>query len=156
MGNGKTSCGTRQTTDCRAMRALAGLGWFVQGTRWNWMRGLGVWPPPLLLTLPETNSKRHLKMDGWNTFSFPFGSRPIFRYDLLVSGSVSFWRFFLCFGKPLFVFWFTGFELLWAPENLAPFWWHEMAPHKGKYLRCVVFQSSSYIVNSFWAIREGY
>ena len=23
-------------------------------------------------TLPETNSS-HLKMDGWNTFSFPFG-----------------------------------------------------------------------------------
>ena len=27
-------------------------------------------------TLPETNSKRHLKMDGWKTtfHSFPFGA----------------------------------------------------------------------------------
>ena len=32
----------------------------------------------------------HLKMDGWNTFSFPFGFRPIFRGELLVSGSVEF------------------------------------------------------------------
>ena len=31
-----------------------------------------------LTTLPETN-ELHLKMDGWNTFSFPFGSLPIFR-----------------------------------------------------------------------------
>ena len=41
-------------------------------------------------TLPKTNSL-HLKMDGWNTFSFPIeGKRPIFRgYAwLLVSGSV--------------------------------------------------------------------
>ncbi len=29
------------------------------------------------VTLPKTNSLS-LKMDGWNTFSFPFGSRPIF------------------------------------------------------------------------------
>ncbi len=29
-------------------------------------------------TLPETNSS-HLKMDGWNTRTFPFGARPIFR-----------------------------------------------------------------------------
>ena len=28
--------------------------------------------PERLSTLPETNSS-HLKMDGWNTFSFPFG-----------------------------------------------------------------------------------
>ena len=27
----------------------------------------------------------HLKMDGWNTFSFPFGSWPIFRGELAVS-----------------------------------------------------------------------
>ena len=38
-------------------------------------------------TLPETNSS-HLKMNGWNTFSFPFGARPIFRGKPLVSGSV--------------------------------------------------------------------
>ena len=31
-------------------------------------------------TLPETNSL-HLKMDGWNTFSFPFGILRIFRGD---------------------------------------------------------------------------
>ena len=32
----------------------------------------------------------HLKMDGWKTFSFPFGFRPIFRgfHLLLVLGSV--------------------------------------------------------------------
>ena len=36
-------------------------------------------------TLPETNSS-HLKMDGWNT-SFLLAS-PIFRCELLVSGSV--------------------------------------------------------------------
>ena len=35
-------------------------------------------------TLPETNSS-HLKMDGWNTFSFPFGARPIFWVGILVS-----------------------------------------------------------------------
>ena len=29
----------------------------------------------------------HLKMDGWN-ISFRFGTRPIFRSELLVSGSV--------------------------------------------------------------------
>ena len=29
-------------------------------------------------TLPETDSS-HLKMDGWNTFSFPFGILRIFR-----------------------------------------------------------------------------
>ena len=40
----------------------------------------------------ETNSElEHLKMDGWNTFSFPFGAfRPIFRGELLVLGSVVF------------------------------------------------------------------
>ena len=38
-------------------------------------------------TLPETNSKAsHLKMHGWNTFSFPFGAfRLIFRGELAVS-----------------------------------------------------------------------
>ena len=35
-------------------------------------------------TLPETNGL-HLKMDGWNTFSFPFGAfRPTFRGKLAV------------------------------------------------------------------------
>ena len=38
-----------------------------------------------MITLPETNSS-HLKMDGWNT-SFLLGW-PIFRGELLVSGSV--------------------------------------------------------------------
>ena len=33
---------------------------------------------PIETTLPETNSS-HLKMDGWNTSSFPFGARRIFR-----------------------------------------------------------------------------
>ena len=28
-------------------------------------------------TLPETNSKSTLKMDGWKTMPFPFGARPI-------------------------------------------------------------------------------
>ena len=43
----------------------------------------------LMNALPKTNSSP-LNMDGWNTFSFPFGARPIFRgyVDLLVSGSV--------------------------------------------------------------------
>ena len=27
----------------------------------------------------------HLKMDAWNTFSFPFGFQPIFRGKLAVS-----------------------------------------------------------------------
>ena len=42
-------------------------------------------------TLPKTNSSHLIKMDGWNTFSFPFGGvkRPIFRCELLVSGSPS-------------------------------------------------------------------
>ena len=26
--------------------------------------------------------------DGWNTFSFPFGARPIFKGELLVLGGV--------------------------------------------------------------------
>ena len=38
-------------------------------------------------TLPETNSL-FLKIDGWKTFSFPFGARPIFRGKMLVSGRV--------------------------------------------------------------------
>ena len=38
------------------------------------------------VTLPETNSSP-LKMDAWNTFSFPFwGKRPIFRGKLAVTG----------------------------------------------------------------------
>ena len=39
-------------------------------------------------TLPETHSL-HLKMDGWKTIRFPFGARPIFRGELLVSGRVT-------------------------------------------------------------------
>ena len=38
-------------------------------------------------TLPETKSL-HPKMDGWKTFSFPFGIRPLFRCEMLVSGRV--------------------------------------------------------------------
>ena len=37
--------------------------------------------PPLKLT-----AKSPLKMDGCNTFSFPFGAQPIFMGELLVSG----------------------------------------------------------------------
>ena len=37
------------------------------------------WPRALMVhRLPETNSLQ-LKMDGWKTFSFPFGFWPIFR-----------------------------------------------------------------------------
>ena len=40
-------------------------------------------------TVPKTNSS-HLKMDDWKMSFFPFGAlRPIFRGELLVSGSVS-------------------------------------------------------------------
>ena len=39
----------------------------------------GIMIPSLKLTFP------HLKMDGWNTFSFSFGARPIFRCKLAVS-----------------------------------------------------------------------
>ncbi len=42
-----------------------------------------------LATLPETNMTSHLKMDGWSTFSFPFGDFAYFQVHLLlVSGSV--------------------------------------------------------------------
>ena len=39
-----------------------------------------------MVTLPKTNSS-HLKMDGWKMKS-PFAARPIWRGELLVSGSV--------------------------------------------------------------------
>ena len=39
-----------------------------------------------MVTLPKTNSS-HLKMDGWKMKS-PFGARPIWSGELLVSGSV--------------------------------------------------------------------
>ncbi len=43
----------------------------------------------LKYTLPETNSS-HLKMDGWNTFSFPFGAlNGPFSGDTLVLGKVT-------------------------------------------------------------------
>ena len=46
-----------------------------------------VWDLQNLHSLKLTFS--HLKMDGWNTFSFPIGFRPIFRDEvLLVSGRV--------------------------------------------------------------------
>ena len=60
--------------------------------------GMG-WFNHQLDTLPETNSSP-LKMDGWNT-SFLLGG-PIFRGELLVSGSVSPWKFRLGF---LRIFW---------------------------------------------------
>ena len=41
------------------------------------------------VTLPKTNSSP-LKMDGWNTFSFPFGARPIFRGYVHAMFAVSF------------------------------------------------------------------
>ena len=37
-------------------------------------------------TIPETNiDSSHLKTDGWNIYSFPFGARPIFSGELAVS-----------------------------------------------------------------------
>ena len=41
-----------------------------------------------ILTLPETNSL-HLKMDGWNTINSFWVPLPIFRGDLLASGTVN-------------------------------------------------------------------
>ena len=53
--------------------------------------GLGSWDHPskwvVRCTLPETNSS-HLKMDGWKTFSFPFGARRNLAGIMLVLGSV--------------------------------------------------------------------
>ena len=40
-------------------------------------------------TLSETNMTSHPKMDGWKTFSFPFGGWPIFRCELLVLEGMS-------------------------------------------------------------------
>ena len=53
-----------------------------------------------LTALPETNSSP-LKMDGWKTFSFPFGAGPMFRGELLLLwrvrtaflGITSFWDY---------------------------------------------------------------
>ena len=43
-------------------------------------------------TLPETNSS-HLKMDGWNTFSFPYGAKGLFSGALAVSfRECTFWQ----------------------------------------------------------------
>ncbi len=45
-------------------------------------------------SIPKTNSSSHLKLDGWNTFSFPFGAWGVSAYflpafsRLLVLGSV--------------------------------------------------------------------
>ena len=36
-------------------------------------------------TLPETNSKRPLKRDGWNTYSFPIGEAGLFSGAFAVS-----------------------------------------------------------------------
>ena len=49
----------------------------------------GAISPPHPKKLPSLKlTFSHLKMDGWKTFSFPFGARPIFRGELLVSGRV--------------------------------------------------------------------
>ena len=50
------------------------------------------------LPLPETNSKTHLKIDAWKTFSFPFEFRPIRR----VCVSFKFARFFFVGDQLLF------------------------------------------------------
>ena len=53
--------------------------------------GLVPWRVPGTLKL--TFASLHLKMDGWNIFSFPFGAfRPIFRGELLVPWRV-YWQF---------------------------------------------------------------
>ena len=49
--------------------------------------------PSLKLTV-----QKPLKTDGWNTLSFPFGARPIFRCELLVSGRVWTNNFLRSFG----------------------------------------------------------
>ena len=46
-------------------------------------RKVGKWLHSLKLT-----ASSHLEIDGWNIFSFPFGFRPIFRGEVLVSGRV--------------------------------------------------------------------
>ena len=59
-----------------AHAALPAVSW-RSDRRWTFLETMS---PIRNLTLPETNSKRHLKMDGWKTNSFPFGTkRPIFR-----------------------------------------------------------------------------
>ena len=79
--------------------------------------------------LPETNSS-HLKMDGWST-SF-FSRWPIFRCQLLVSGSVSFIAtlLFLRVNSVMFIPEFTvqnalnikapGVDLNVRPPNISP------------------------------------
>ena len=47
------------------------------------------WPEKLRLPSLKLTASLHQKMDGWKTFSFPFGSLPIFRCELLVLGSVT-------------------------------------------------------------------
>ena len=47
-----------------------------------------LWMGGALLPSLKLTASSPLKMDGWNNFSFPFGARPIFRGELLVSGSV--------------------------------------------------------------------
>ena len=72
------------------------------------------------LTLPETNSS-HLKMDDWNTFSFPFGAQPIFRGEPSVSGRVflikktSIWVFpKIRVGNPQIIHLFIGFSIIFT------------------------------------------
>ena len=45
------------------------------------------------LAKPEKLTFSHLKMDGWNTFSFPFRMAYSQGLWLLVSGSVATWDF---------------------------------------------------------------
>ena len=67
--------------EARARQMQADLSFFLFDDR----RGLTTHDD----TLPETNSSP-LKMDGWKMYEdvFPFGARPIFRGELLVSGRV--------------------------------------------------------------------
>ena len=60
--------------DCRAAKGPVNSWTTVAGVKSN------LWIPGTL----KLTASLHLKMDGWNTFSFPFGARPIFRGELAV------------------------------------------------------------------------
>ena len=74
------------------------------------------------VTLPETNSKSAPEsLDAWNTMKFPFGARPIFRGELLVSGRVSIWN---CRATPFPVTKLTkrrSMEIPYTPETTSIF-----------------------------------
>ena len=69
---------------------LGWVGWLLGfGVRWMVTVGFFVTRKNGGVQIPETYSKfKHLKMDGWNTFSFPFGAKGLFLGAILVSGSV--------------------------------------------------------------------